>query len=85
MALTKVDRSVLEREPKRRTERAEYCDNILDEFVGKKLGCAEITDYQEQGTLIQVSGCLRTRIGKREGCNVKVATRKGRIYLYEAD
>ena len=82
--LVKADRDELFREKRKLSERSVYCDGVLDEFIESDMDCAKLEGYEEHGSLATISACLRNRVSSRR-LDVKVATRKGVIYLVAGD
>ena len=77
--LIEVDISVLDKGDER-SERAKYCDDVVDEFMASGSSCSELTEFEPYGDDTDITGCIRYRADKK-GARLKVRQRKGRVFL----
>lgn len=73
--------------PKGLPERAQYCEDVIREFISNQHECDQLTEFESHGTFNQITSTLRSRIKchREWDGKVRVKTQKGKIYLINPD
>ena len=85
MALVKASREDLEKTKRELSERTLFCDATVDEFIASGMDVARVDGFEGCGTAFEIVGNMRYRIKARGIRGVKVAARKGKVFLFRED
>lgn len=69
--------------PKGLSERAQYCEDVIREFISNRHQCDQLTEFESYGTYNQIASTLRARIKRHREWDgkVRIQTKQGQIYL----